>query len=447
MEILLILQKSKRMKKKVTDIFLYLFLLILFRIFLDLSYQTIIVDLFIYSGFQNNVTGKLIILSWILFFLFAAIGYRWFNNTNTVSGEVLFFILTLSIIPFTSMVRFGNFTTIFIICNSLFYLFLYIFHKIINHNTKYKHSKYKFNQKVEDRVLYCIMVISFVTILYISRKYTGFRINMSLLNVYDLREDAKGFNLPTWLEYLFGWTRAINTILIAYYMRKKRYSLAIVSFFLQVLSFGIDGSKSVLFYAICALGISLLPNYTFKKINQLVLIGLVVLAAGSTILYKMTGNYVIGSLFIRRVMFLPVQLGQNYFDFFTTHIPDFYRRSFMKYFGLKTPYSNMPYMIGEVYYDKPDMPANSGLIADAITNLSYLGIILEPLFIIIVLKILDKSSQGLDIRIYTTTALYVGFMMLNTFLPIILLSHGVIVIIILLTLMGRSEKQIWRINL
>lgn len=423
------------------DKMIFMIFILIFRVLIDISYELIIVPYFGYSGFSNNKKVIFVIISYLILCCFANVAYIWKKNNDRISKEVLYLLFLISVVPFTTMISFGNLSIEFIIANTMFWCLLSLYYIYLPY-TRIKwavgHRCWGLSQKTEDGLLISFLIISLLVIIYISWKYTRFRINLDLLNVYALRAEARSYRLSTVLRYLFSWSRAVNTVLIAYYYRRKKYLLTGVAFFLQILSFGIDGSKSVFFYAVCALIVSVFPKINLSKINDYVVLflsGVTLVGIGH---YLFTGNYVIVSLFVRRLMILPVQLGQNYFDFFTEYAPDFYHGSFLKYLGFKTSYPNLAYIIGEKFYDSPNMGANNGLISDAIANMGIVGIVIEPLFIIWMLRILDNSSKGLDVRIYVTTALYTSIVLLNSFIPVVLMTHGILVTIIILKMMKRT---------
>lgn len=413
-----------------------------FRILIDTSYKMIIVKQFAYTGFKGDQNVLLFLFSYLLLFGFSVMIYEMKVNKSSIAKEVIYIFYLLSIIPFTTVMAFGNLTVEFTAANTLFWILLIAYYKCLpRRRIRFKlwHGFNGLSQKAEDWLLKGFLLVFFLVIVYISGRYTGFRINLNLLKVYELRSEAKLYAVPTFLRYLFSWSRAINTIFITYYCRQKKYLLVGIAFFLQILSFGIDGSKSVFFFALCALAINIFPRINLSKINKYALYFLSGITLTGIIFYKMTGSYFIVSLFNRRLMLLPVQLGQNYFTFFTTNTPDYYRGSFLKYFGIKTPYPDLAYLIGKTFYNQPTMGANNGLISDAITNMGLIGIILEPLLIVWILRALDNSSKGLDVRIYITAALYAGIVLLNSFVPVALLTHGILVVILVLSMMRRTN--------
>lgn len=419
----------------------YLILLLIYRIGIDWAYQEVISKLFAYNGFTNNYSGLYALISWIVLLLFSFLSFeQYYNEQDLISNEILFVLFLMSFVPFTTMICFGAVDNNFIICNVLFWLLLFIIPKF--RITLKSHWNFRLtNQKtLGDFQIKIIAIIFSLIVLYISFRYTHFRINISILNVYDLRSEAATYNLPTLLTYLFSWTRSVNSILIAYFMRKKKWGWALATIIIQILNFSIDGLKSTLFLLLFAVAINMLPIMSNRKLNRFALFGFSGISIISPIIYRLFNSILPISLFTRRMLLVPVKISSNYFDFFTNNTPDYFRQSFLRLFGFESPYPSISYYISEVY-EKNTSNSNNGLIADAMTNLGYIGIIIFPIVIFIILKILDKSAKGLDSRIYLTVALYTALVLTNSFLFRVLFTHGLIIVIIILRFMDRSSNQ------
>ena len=83
--------------------------------------------------------------------------------------------------------------------------------------------------------------------------------------------------------------------------------------------------------------------------------------------------------------------------------------------------------------------ANNGLFSDAVMNLGYLGIIIFPLLLTIVLKFLDGASQNLPSSVIFIVIITTTFMLLNLNLSIALMSGGLLLIIFTLYSLPRKE--------
>lgn len=415
---------------------LYFLLIFFYRLSLDWIYRIALTAMFSDQGYFWRPSAFLIGASWLLLLVTAGWMWRVYLNLNgKISYEILFILYLLSFIPFTTMLCGGRFTTSFWLANSLYWILLICFCtrewrlNLVNLFAPLKRLK---------RIHFFVAIVLLVTVVYISGKYAGFRLNFNLSKVYDLRAEAKEYPLPTLLKYLFSWSRIVNSILIAYFIRSRRYEWAIFCGVMQLFSFGIDGSKTTFFLMLFAFLISLLPAFEWGQFNTLILSGILALDVLSSLWYVLRNDIMFLSMFARRMRFLPVRISSYYFDFFTTHQPDFFRQSFLRHFGFHSPYIRIPYMIAWEYDEKVSS-YNNGLISDGVANLGWAGVVIFPLFVALILKLLDKCAKDLDIRIVVLVALYVAIFLSNSFSLTVLLTHGLLLIMFLLSQIERNR--------
>lgn len=421
----------------------YFLLIFLYRVLLDITYKNVISIYYAYAGFESKNSFSYLALSWFILFFFAVVCRRFYiNKTEKLSYEIFFALFLISIVPFTTMTAFGSCSLSFVAANSCYWLLFCCFISSINWGRKRIRWKVGNIKKLGDVQIELFAILMFLVVLYISGRYTGFRFNFNLLNVYEYREEARLNQLPTVLVYLFSWSRMLNSIFIAYFIWQKKWPWVAVGILTQLLSFGYDGSKTTLLLMLVVVIINLIPTFNSHSMNKWLLISFDGLVAFCLIWFLISKDYTLISLFVRRVLFIPVQIGTNYWDFFTTHIPDFFRQSFLRYLGFKSPYPSIAYMIGDIYSHRITS-ANNGLISDAVANMGKIGVVIMPFFNAFVFSLLDKSANGLDTRLYITVALYVALTMTNSFIFTILLTHGLLITIILLSTMKRDtiEKQ------
>ena len=423
--------------------FAYLLLVFLFRLFLDISYKYVISPEFDYLGFLNNQTPAFMVASWIIFIVFSFFAFSFFDNKrNQISKELFSILYLLAFVPFTTLVSFGLFSPIYVFCNSLYWAFLMIFGHLLNSKKrKQKEQKKRISGK-NDNAITIFALISVFVVMFISARYANFRLNFNLFDVYDIRLEAREYNLPTILTYLYSFTKMTNAILITYYVSKKTKKgiiIGLLIFIVQLFSFGIDGSKTTLFLALGGLAFGILPTIPQRKLNYLFLVGMVLVTIAGLLLYTVFGNITLLSLISRRVLVDPQRISFQYFDFFTTHTPDFFRQSFLRYFGLSSPYEKpIAFVIAE-FYEKESFSANNGLISDAMTNFGFAGLVLFPLIINILLNIFDRVSIAVDSRIKIIVSVYFSVVLTNSFLTTSLLTHGLLVVLLLLYVISKNE--------
>ena len=435
-------------KYKFPSFFIYV---MFYRCILDFSYSTIVFSLYSYQGFQNNFSLLSEIVSLIVLYFFSVVIYYIYQNKkNAISNEILLVLFLMSFVPFTSMFGFGALQLSFVISNIIFWGFLLFFStiplkKIPINSTIGIFLKAGKHKLLNEKWLKTLTILFGLVVLCVSGIYTGFRLNFNLANVYELRESARNFHLPILIAYAFSWTRTINAIFIAYYMQKKEWIWAFLCFGIQLLNFGIDGSKTTLFLAVFAVIINLAPKFSLQRLNKWIVIGFLGTTFCCTVFYIFFSDILSisiwpVSLFVRRMMYLPVYISANYFDFFTTYSPDYYRQSFLRLLGFVSPYEDISNMLGMISFGTI-VVANNGLISDAITNMGIVGIIITPGLYALILRILNRVSEGLDARIHLAVSVYIAVEFVNTFLFRVLLTHGLLIAMVILHFMSRDMRN------
>ena len=417
-----------------------LILVIIYRICFDAVYEQIIFPIYgtTYKYVCNPTTCS-IALSWVLFIGFLLPACKFFRLEKGVSNVVLFLIFLISIVPFTTMARYNQFESSYVWANTLYFAILYfmtwIFRKRIHVKRICIHTRFPYRLKIRWLALLMAAVA-----LFVCGKYSHFRVNFSIDQVYDLRYEAGTYNLPTILNYLFRWATWVIPFLIGYYLRKKKNKYAAVLFVLQIFMFGYDGMKGPFFFAVVVVLINLfLPKINMSSLNTFFLYGFSGITLLSYIVYVIYGNYVLAQSFLNRLGLIPNIISYAYYKFFTQNVPDYFRTSFLRYFGFKSPYSNISYMICEWYFGY-SQGANDGLIADAVTNMGIAGIFIMPVAVAFVLGIVDIYTQNLDNRINVCVALYLTLMLMSMFILPILLTGGLLAILLLLNWIDKENK-------
>ena len=403
---------------------------VVYRILLDICYIKFVVPHFEYSGFTLHFSFLNYILSVVLLF-FGIWMFGKFSIQISFSKMIMLFLILISFIPFTSMVGLYSFTIEYVVANTVYWMVLsWLMVSIPTINIP---------PIKRDRMLYIILLVVVaifaMTVVYISWRYTGFRLTFDIFNVYTIRRESATFNMPKILEYIFAATKAVNPILLLFFLSIRKRGIAAIIFGIQILSFSINGSKTVLVSTV----ISVFFFYIYKErmIKRLPLIMTCMMLLG--LVEELFSSSLITTFLIRRVMFLPNLLNFNYFDFFTTHEPDYFGQSFLRYFGASSHYPEIDHMIGRIYYGKTSMGANNGLISDAFANLGWVGIFIMPLLLVFVMRLLDASVKGLETRIYVVSAITISFILISSFLLTTLLTHGLLVIIVILFVLPRKD--------
>lgn len=413
---------------------------ILYRIILDTLFIETIIP--IYGGvykYSNNSTTESLVISWIILLLFVVLTRPYYYAENGVSNAVVFLLFLMQIVPFTTMIRTGHFTSSYIIANITYYIMLYMMIAIFRKRTKRARIKFVEHlsptQKI--RILSAVLV---VVALYVCGRYSHFNINFNVELVYDLRTAASSYNLPTVLTYLFGWACWINPFIIGLCIRKRKYVMCVFLGIVQVFMYGYDGMKGPFFFFVLVVVINLfMPKIKMSTLNSGTLYGLTGATFVCYITYIINGDYLLSQLFVNRLGMITNQITYAFYSFFTTHQPDYFRGSFLRFLGIKSPYGNIPHMISQYFFGY-DQGANGGLIADAITNMGYVGIVVMPIVLAFILVILDMYTENIDRRMAICVALYMVLMLTSMFLLPILLTGGLIMVFPLLRWINETQE-------
>lgn len=407
---------------------------IVYRMGLDFLYVNYISTIFQYTGFNYTFSWGRYVLSWIFFFAIVPFIHK-YTKSDRFSDIIILFLMFFSFIPFTTMVAFyDGISYAFIFSNVIYWAFLLFFMNVFP-NIKLPRLKTTF---INDLAMLVIALIMGIVIFIVSYKYAGLHFTVSLANVYDMRDAAREFSMPLLLRYLFTASKAINPLLLVYGLSRKRHLYSSYIVFIQILSFSINGSKTVFFSTL--LSVVLFYVYKKKYLTQIALLfsGITILSCIETGVFKTI--YLLG-YGIRRVFFLPNQLNWYYFDFFTRYEPDYFRQGFLKWFGAKSPYMDIDHLIGAAYFGHSDMGANNGLISDAFTNLGWIGVLVMPLALVVFLKIINACAKGIDPKIYVVTAMTVSFIFVSSFMMTALFTHGIFAICFVLYLLPRTVEK------
>lgn len=426
------------MKKMIINFIYY----IVYIISLILCYSTYIVKKYGYYGFKNEPTLTSIIIGIII--LTIAYWYVYKQKTNTYSKFITYALFLVNFIPGIITFIFMPFNYNYLIFFILYWLLLILF---INFLNKFRISNKRKRFKGNVIVIYVLLLFQILVTLFIIGKYVG--INLKFSNVYELRDNFKLSKMPTILYYLFSNFKVINPILFIFFYNNKNKIGKNLSFILQVLMFLADGSKATLFSIIIAYFIAkfskkkivgdFLKNDKFKFYILYLLVVLNVVGFLESLVNEKAYIY---NYFIRRLFFLPSLLNHYYYDFFTVNPIDKFKQSILGRLGYKSFYGRSTQnIIGEVYFNSPDMIANNGLFSDAYMNLGKLGVVIMPILISAALRFLDFCANDIKSTYLITLLITISYVFLSSSFFTVLLTHGFLSTCILLLIFLPKEKK------
>ena len=420
-------------------------LIYLYKFILDILYINEISVTYAFYKFKGEFHIGWYLYSWILVIIFALWLVKLTNQYGCKFSLLLTFSLfLLSFVPFTSML-FGGYDNKYILCNSVYwymwFLFLSIFLKLtINRSITIPIMKYTHKLTI---VAGQIVFVS--TILIISAVFTHFRFSFNMDFAYDFRADAASNSLPTISAYLFQWARVCIPIFLSMHIVRKNYIRAAFLFIIQLLNFGYDGMRLTVLITFVAIAVPFIFNEKKTKtkiIFPLITLALIALMILSLIEHLFLKSGEIDRVITFRTFFLPNLIGSWFFDFFTKNIPEYFAASIFKFFGFVSPYAEygIDYLISGLYFGDYSCRGNNGLIADAMCNLGYIGILIMPFVINIWLFIVDRVSGQLNITIKLLVAIYFAYCFTNNFFTIILITNGGIIATFIMNAMNHVDE-------
>lgn len=429
-----------RLREKIT----LLSLVIIYKGLLDYIYIYIVNPQFSYMGFFYDFSVTDIALSWGTLIGSYFIMYPILNDRMQRFTSIVFMIMYfMFFVPYTVCIGTGVMTGENILYSNLYWLFFTIFAYISLKKKVYPFKQISFNRKlVNKEMLIALTIISAGAVLFVSGFYSGFRINLNLFDVYDIRSESKGYAINPLLTYVLAWTKALLPVLFSYFIIKRNILLSIVMAVVQILSFGIDGVKMILFMMLLAGIISFVKEVKlYKRLTIKILYLMIAISIISILEYLVFNTSYITSFIIRRMYFYPVIISQHYYDFFSVNEPDYFRSTLLQRFGFVSPYVSDGQQIGEFigsFYFQ-GINYNDGLTADAITNLGWVGLVVMPFLLTMLLYLFDRISIGLDKRILLISSIYIAVILISTFLTTAILTHGMLVLFFLLLILRKKK--------
>lgn len=421
--------------KKTTKLIFELFWgVTIYRAAIEIVYRTQISTLYAYTGFECDFSFNSFILSLVLMYSLLPAVMKCVNNIS-FSSTVLLLIYYLNFVPGTVFMSYTRiaYTIPWYIYFCLLYFFCTSFSFRFSINTNHIYMNKQF--------VYSMAILFSVVILFIWIYYAHGRIQIGLDDLYSVRLEARSFGMPMVFRYIFASMKIVLPVFVVWALNNRNYWIALLFSFVQLIAFFTDGSKSTLFSLLVAIiGFFVLKNneIRIKRIPWL----LTGISFFGILEYQMLRSYQIAGIIIRRVMFVPQSLNVKYYDFFSSHNPDYFKSSVLKFLGFSSEYGSIARMIGFYYSGSKSLAANNGLFSDAFANLGYLGILILPLLIAMLLRILDELSKGLNISIIIGSTIPFTVALISSSIFTMFLSHGVIALMLMFYFFPRNNENI-----
>ena len=406
-------------EKVVNNNFAFILLMILYRLGLDYVYIETISPLFSYANFTYEPTVSSQIMSILAFCLgtVAVIPYRKDSSSFVSQSMMLLYLMTY--VPMTSFWWCKGQTMDFMLANIIFWMLLFGITRLINgiNLRKYIYPN--------ERMIIFIMILMVFVILYISGTYANFRIHLSLDNVYDLRHEARNYNMPLIFRYIWNASDNVIPLFIIYFLGRRYKLLPWFLVFVVLLNFSIAGMKSALFKMIICVILYYWGKRDIAKYLPACFFGLITL----TIIEFLINEYsLLSIMFVRRGLFMPSLLDELFFDYVNNH-------GFLFYNPQQT---ELTFAIGETYFNNEGMRCNNGWFTDAYINLGWIGIFIYPLFYAFLFQTCEKSFVGNNKNSIFFASFIIVMTLRSSLVTTSLLTHGLFILIMSMVFMSNT---------
>ncbi len=392
--------------------------IVLYRIALDIVYVKYLSPLYSYSDFTCNLSVKCYVISWVILMPFIPLIIAKYKRYS-IDNSIIAIIALLALVPSTSLFAFKPMDIRFLVLYVIYWMMLFVYDNITP-KIKIRVSSDIVNQYL----IGVIAIILCIVVVYVSVRYTGFRLNFSITNVYDLRSEAKGYNMPIILQYLLSAAGNVLPLILMYYLSEKKNNKAIALGVILFIDFSIGGHKSVLAkLLICIAGYRFFDKFKISWMSW----SLFVFTIFAGLEKLLLDSYLLIGLIIRRVLYVPALLNYYYYDFFTINEVDYFQQGFLRWFGFSSSYNiNISHIIGYYYFNNIDTGANNGLFSDAYSNLGVAGVLVMPFVLVFIIRIIGSAAKGLSKKFHLLAILITAFGLISSSFSTVLLTHGIL---------------------
>lgn len=367
--------------------------ILLYRFCLDVQYCDIVSLLYGYDGYTVNIELHKVVISWVMTMLLSV---ELIKISRRMSMSALFLLILglLYFIPgFSLYAMYGRLADSYFV---YYVLSCFLFYGM-NRCVPFFQLKQISIIKQEHVFRYIIIAVILISII-IAGIYNGFRIKVSLSDVYELRSAQTEAHLPTFVAYFQPMSAMLVPVCIIFYMLQKKWLMFGVMIVLQLMSFAFGGMKATFFAIIIAICAMFYP----KGKRYLIIIALMLFSIFALMEFYFLKTPLLTEFITRRISFIPNMLGFYYYDFFSQNELLYWRASILRFFGFENPYHEyIPWLIGENYFGRR-MGCNTGMFGEAFSQFGWFASILYSFLYVIVFRFFDACTKGIDERITLT---------------------------------------------
>jgi len=218
----------------------------------------------------------------------------------------------------------------------------------------------------------------------------------------------------------------------------KKKKFLIFAFLYVIVDWGVFGTK-VTFILFLLSTFFLLFIMKRKEISlSIALLPLLLLFSISTIEFYIYKTSLIADLSVRRMVIVPAEISQAFSSYIAQYGATYYTDSVMSIIlGYST--SSITNTVGDIYFNKPNMNANTNLVVMEIARLGVVGIAISSIVVGYLLILLNNLFSRRNNPMYMCLALLFSVRITEQALATILISSGVLFFIIFIYLVDRRS--------
>lgn len=412
-------------------------LFVIYKIALVLMYAFLQHPLFGYSGYDLSLNLWRMGMGWLVYIGLIYVVQK--NREDSVCSSFMYTLLMLSITPFIVYFELAPECRLWMLLlqGACFVFIAVLLFSKIPIPVRFTGVSYK-NRKLHVVVLALLGIY----VVYLAARFGLPGADaFSFEDVHNIRANVELSTLEAILQNVM--CKAFCPLVLVVSLKEKKWLGIALALLVQVYTYSITGFKTYLFIPAIVLGMQILPALNAKKSLQVLLTaGVILLIVG----YGLTQNTMLYALIGDRMLFMPARIKFAHFDYFSQHeFVNFSQNSFSSFLGLTSVYTSpVQYLIGDIYFNKPNMWTNTGFMADAYANWGIPGMILMSVLLCAVLIVLRDSLKNATPRMQKgLQSLYVIFFIALNDGPVIseLFSGGMLASVVLIMLIDFSEEK------
>ncbi len=422
--------KTSRILVKLESRVWYITFAVMFRIILEIAYTNFVATAFEYEGFIYKLDIFKYLESWLIFVILL-----YFSPfvLKKASDYLVVYMLFAFVVPLLVYYALSNADRVhlYLVLTSVVFVYLFRSGRLL------RVPYFRFGIKL----VYGLLVIGSATVTAWMIASGGLKFfNLDLTRVYDFRREVGDVINQGLMAYLNVWaTKVFGPVLLALSLWRKNYIIAFLVFLLHVLWFAISSHKSVLFYPF--LVTFLWMWFSRSRALSLIPAGMSFVVLGGYLSYIFIEDILFGSLFIRRVFFVPSYLTFVYYEFFSKNDFVYWSNSILSNF-IRYPYDlNTAVLIGD--YLDTESHANNSFLSTGYMHAGFFGVIIYGILVGLLFRLIDSlAARGIPVWVAVASIIVPAqSLIISADLPTALLTHGIGASLVVLFLL-RSASHV-----